>query len=92
MRIDNPDAVAALNRSFIDTDLSDAQVIVDALDAEGLAIVDRSLLALLLGASTAVLWQQKEPSRLLIDTINRLAACAGMDVTRYTHGLENNDG
>jgi len=91
MTVNNPEAVAALNRVFIDTDAQDAQVIIDALDVHGMAIVDRSLLALLLGASTAVLWQQKEPSKLLIDTINQLAACAGMDVSRYTQGMEKTD-
>ena len=91
MTINNPAAVDALKRAFIDTDSQDAQLMVDALDEMGMAIVDRSSLALLLGAATAVLWQQLNPSKLLIDTIDRLAACAGMDVTRYTKGMGEKD-
>ena len=90
MTVHNPQAVAALGSQFLDA--VDGQAIVDALDVQGMVIVDRSLLALLLGAATAVLWQQKEPSKLLIDTINRVAASAGMDVSRYTQGLDQQDG
>ena len=91
MTVNNPEAVAALNRAFVDTNDHESQVIIDALYDEGLAIVDRSLLALLLGASTAVLWQQTNPSKLLIDSINRLAQNAGMDVSKYLHGMEKTD-
>lgn len=88
MTIENQAAVDALRRQFFDATAPEAVDIVQGLDEQGFSVVDRASLCLVLGAASALLWQNDDPHPMLKEAILLLGQSAGIDIHNYIQGWE----